>query len=66
MVYSPPRRSATLAAALERRNAAHDAYHDTVRSLPPTQRAAVEAYVSALMAEAAARRVEARDGRTSR
>lgn len=64
MVYSPPRPRA-LADALARRNAAHDAYHDAVRELPSSQRAPIEAYVSALMAEAAARRVFARDeGRT--
>ncbi|KNY04775.1 hypothetical protein [Microbacterium sp. GCS4] len=60
MVYSPPRPRG-LADILARRNAAHDAYHATVRTLPTAQREPIEAYVSALMAEAAARRVQARD-----
>lgn len=61
MVYAQPRPQ-HLADALARRNEAHDAYHATVRALPADQRAPIEAYVSALMAEAAARRVKARDG----
>lgn len=61
MVYAQPRPQ-NLFDALARRNEAHDAYHATVRALPAAQRAPIEAYVSALMAEAAARRVQARDG----
>lgn len=61
MVYSPPR-SSTLNDALARRNAAHDGYHAAVRRLPAAEREPIEAYVSALMAEAAARRVQTREG----
>ena len=61
MVYSPPR-SASLADALARRNVAHDGYHAAIHTLPASQREPIEAYVSALMAEAAARRVQMRDG----
>lgn len=61
MVYSPPR-SSSLTDALARRNAAHDGYHAAVRALPASQREPIEAYVSALMAEAAARRVQVRNG----
>jgi hypothetical protein len=61
VVYSAPR-SSSLSDALARRNATHDDYHATVRTLPASQRQPIEAYVSALMAEAAARRVQLREG----
>jgi hypothetical protein len=61
VVYSPPR-SSSLNAALARRNATHDGYHAAIRRLPAAEREPIEAYVSALMAEAAARRVQTREG----
>ncbi|WP_430645346.1 hypothetical protein [Agromyces sp. GXS1127] len=66
MVYSPPRESTSLALAKQRQRDHHDVYHAALASLPAEQREAVARYVGAVRDEAAARRVEARDGRGGR
>lgn len=64
MVYSPPRESTSLALAKQRQRDLHSAYHAALAALPAAHREAVVGYVGAVRDEAAARRVEARDGRS--
>lgn len=62
MVYSPPRKSASLALARQRQRDLHGPYHAALAALPAAHREAVQEYVAAVRMEAGARRVMARGG----
>lgn len=63
MVYSPPRESASLALAKQRRRDLTVLYRSALAALTIAHREAVQDYVAAVRQEAAARRALARDGR---